>query len=179
MKRKDPSILQSLGLNTKRPRTEKPTNSVSLVEKRMALLSSLSASQASRELLSACRAGDLSRVEYLLKSVPSTDINYRSSASEDILGKGALALHYAALGDHVGIINFLCDCGASVLATTDSGLTALHVAAKRGHPASARALLAVGGPLLKVSKDLLGKTALWHASRGTLRGHQDVAKILK
>lgn len=180
--RKDrPSVLDSLGIRktaTTRPLRKQP-DTTALVEKRMRLLTDLSSSQGSRELLSAARSGDVGRARYLLTSVPTTDIHYRSTASEDSLGKGAQALHFAALGGHADVTSALLDCGAAPLAATDAGCTALHVAAKRGHAHVAKILLSAGGALLRVAKDNLGKTALWYATRGQSRGHLEIAKMLK
>ena len=179
--RKDrPSVLDSLGIrkNTT-PKQPKPSNESALVEKRMRLLSDLTASQGSRELLSAARSGDVARARYLLTSVPTTDVNFRSSASEDSLGKGAQALHFAALGGHSDVCAALLESGAAPLAATDAGCTALHVAAKRGHASTAKCLLSCGGALLRVAKDNLGRTALWYASRGQSKGHLEIAKMLK
>ena len=180
-KRKNPSVLQSLGIRKPQPKPVQPPTSTTptMAQKRMKVLAALTSSQASRELQSAARSGDIARANYLLTSVPTTDVNYKSSASEDSLGKGATSLHFAALNGHHEIINLLLRCGAACGATTESGSTPLHVATKKGHVEAVKCLLSFGGPTLRVARDNLGRSAFWYASIGTSRGHQEISRFLK
>ena len=177
MGKKTPSLLSSLGL-TKKPSSEKsetsaaktgPSAACRQVEQRIALLRNLEKTQTSRELLSAARQGDVDRVNYLITSnskfVSSCDVNYKSSASEDAVGKGATALHLAALHNHAAVVSALLTAGASVSAMTQSGMTALHLAAKRGSKEAVAVLLAAASADLVMEKDSLGNTALTYAHR--------------
>ena len=183
-----PSVLESLGIKRKPIQKERQLppekveeKSIKLAEKRIQLLASLAATQPSRELLSACRSGDLPRAQFLLHSVPSTDVNYQSPSSEDGVGKHATALHFAAVNDHPEILSLLLASGADPRLVTDCGQSALHVAAKRGHANAVKILITENrgsAAELRVMQDTLGKTALAYSIAGTGKGHKAVMKLL-
>lgn len=169
MKQKTPSILTSLGISKNNKRTTKTTTSLK-VEQRIALLKSLTETQASRELLSAARQGDLPRVQYLLNYVSGCDVNFASLASEDGLGKGATALHFAAYGNYAEVCEALIAAGAKTQAVTGNGSTALHVAVKKSALEAVQALLRLMGSEGIMAKDLLGNSALSYAKTEGVKG---------
>jgi hypothetical protein len=168
--KKTPSIIASLGL-TKKPATSTGANASTVqaasktsgrdkVEQRIALLSSLAQTQASRELLSAARQGDLARVQYLVKYAPGCEVNFVSTASEDGLGKGATALHLAAYGNYGDVCEALLIAGAKAEADTANRSTALHVAVKKNAVEAVKVLLKAMTSEGVMKKDVLGNSAL-------------------
>ena len=173
-KKKNPSILNSLGIGKPKIKVVPRESKLSVAEERILLINRLSQTQGSRELLTAARTGDLAKVEYLLNFVPSTKVNFQSSSSEDVLGKGATALHFAALNDHPQVIEALLRFSANPLLTTQSGLTPLHIAAKRGAVGAVKTFLVYpGNSALVAAKDNMGRTALSYAQK------EEVARLLK
>ena len=173
-----PSILKSLGLSTNRVPQPKRAK-VSDQDRRILEISKLNESQGSRELLSAARSGDLGRVCYLT-SLSSVEINYASTASEDGLGRGGTALHFASYNGFAEVVNELLKRGADPSLLNSKGETLLHIAARRGAVAVVKVLsteFVDWGPLRAV-KDNLGRTALWYAINGTTQQHKEIAKIM-
>ena len=179
-----PSVLASLGLVHKKKKEIGKTTSTntgnSKVEQRIKMLHNLHQTQSSRELLSAARHGDLARVQYLLKFASDCDINFRSSASEDGVGKDATALHLAAFNDHGQVAQHIILSGANIQAATQAGATALHIAAKRQSVSVLTAILArANSPEFVLAKDSLGHTALSYVARlsATDKRRQECVRI--
>ena len=123
------------------------------------------------DLHKACRHGNLHDISFLLELDPSL-LSAPSSISEDGLGCGAVALHYATIGNQPEVISFLLQKGAKVDLTTDRGLTPLHVACTRGFVDCANLLLQGGANAL--TQDRHGKSS--HAVLKQLSGDPDMQK---
>lgn len=78
--------------------------------------------------------------------------------------KRRTALHLAAEGGHVGVVDVLLGLGVSMQAKDGEGLTALHVAASKGHEEFVRLLVHKGADFKSQSQ--LGLTALHVAAAG-------------
>ncbi len=84
-------------------------------------------------------------------------------------------LHFAALKNHAGVAQFLCEKGVPVDGIMgDSGATALHMAVAQGHEKVVKVLLAQGADITK--KTVAGETALILAQK---YGHQHIVKVLE
>lgn len=135
-------------------------------------------------------------VARLLVRVPAIDVEVRSAQDEsplmlaalrgyldiclalierdaDVNKPGWTALHYAATGGHVDVIQLLLDKHAYIDAASPNGSTPLMMAAMYGSVDSVRALL-VAGADASIKNDL-GLTALDFAKRGN---HPDSAELI-
>src|ERR1035441_8858139 len=117
------------------------------------------------EVNAAAMKGDLAKVKALLKGNP--DLIF-SKASY-----GEMPLHWAAMGGHKDVVEFLLANNASVNATNTLGWTSLHFAASDGHNDMAELLLAHEADVN--AKNSEGETPLHWAARN---GHKDVVKLL-
>lgn len=99
------------------------------------------------DLHKACRQGNSLDVEFLVSQDPSL-LNSESKASEDLIGPGGTALHYATLGDNPHIISFLLLKNANVDAESHRGLTPLYIACSKGLVECADVLMQHGSSLL-------------------------------
>lgn len=108
------------------------------------------------DLHKACRQGNIHDVTFLTESNPSL-IQAKSPNSEDGLGCGAVALHFATIGNQPHIIACLLQKGAKADVATDRGVTPLHVACARGFDACADALMKGGANAL--TTDRYGKSS--------------------
>jgi ankyrin repeat protein len=88
-------------------------------------------------------------------------------------GDGATALHFAAEGDDLEIIDTLLEAGADVNAKTRFNVTPLELAAKNGDRAAIERLLAAGADVNAKSRE--GQTPLMTAAR---TGKLDAVKAL-
>ena len=109
------------------------------------------------QLHSSCRRGNLADVAFLLDQKPEL-INMSSVSSEDSIGTGGIALHFATLGNQPDIVSYLIQKGGDINRKSDRGITPLHIASGRGLFECANLLLGNGGNLL--IKDSYGKSAL-------------------
>ena len=82
----------------------------------------------------------------------------------DVNKPGWTALHYAATGGHVPVIEFLLDQSAYIDAESPNGTTPLMMAAMYGSPEAVKVLIQAGADLNL--KNQLGMTALDFAIRG-------------
>jgi ankyrin repeat protein len=82
----------------------------------------------------------------------------------DVNKPGWTALHYAATGGHVPIVEFLLDESAYIDAESPNGTTPLMMAAMYGSPEAVKFLIQAGADL--TLKNQLGMTALDFAVRG-------------
>ena len=122
------------------------------------------------KLHSAAAAGDVTRIQTMLKA--GANVN-----AEDKEGLGLTALHYAAGYGHAAAIEVLLKAGANVHAKDKyAGKTPLHIAAFWGHAAAIEVLLKAGANVHSKSKDSKdGQTALDYAAS---RGHAAAIDIL-
>jgi ankyrin repeat protein len=96
-----------------------------------------------RDLHRACRQGLSHEVSYLVDNNPSL-IEAQSVSSEDGMGAGATALHYATVGNKPDIVEGLLNKGAALNAKTNRGLTPLHIACSKGYEECAFILIRAG-----------------------------------
>jgi ankyrin repeat protein len=82
----------------------------------------------------------------------------------DVNKTGWTALHYAATGGHVPVIEYLLDQSAYIDAESPNGTTPLMMAAMYGSPEAVKSLIQAGADL--TLKNQLGMTALDFAIRG-------------
>jgi hypothetical protein len=108
------------------------------------------------DLHKACRQGNIHDVVFLIDSDADL-ICAPSINSEDGLGRGAVALHFAAIGNQTGIISYLLQRGALPDVSSDRGITPLHIACSRGFVDCANTLLRGGANALTL--DRYGKSA--------------------
>jgi ankyrin repeat protein len=109
-------------------------------------------------------AGDRRAMQQLLMA--GVDVNGRGDGDEDT------ALHVAARGGHLDVVELLVEYGAQVSALNRLRRTPLHLAAVAGHVAVVRSLLAAGAPV----------DATGHSDRpldlALRKGHADVVDLL-
>jgi tankyrase len=80
-------------------------------------------------LLQAARLGDLPRVRLIVESLDGLiDINCQDTVS----GRRSTPLHLAAGYNHMGVAEFLIECGAQSDKRDDGGLVPLHNASSYG-----------------------------------------------
>ena len=99
-------------------------------------------------------------------------------ASADVnaeLLDGSTPLHLSARKGRSYLIEFLKDCGASLVATDDRGMTALHISASIGDLVAVRTLVGAGANVQ--SKDNKGWTTLHYAAR--IRSDDTLETLLK
>lgn len=155
----NPSVLEALGLSVSR--TSMGTMKVIAADKRTQRINDLIASKPKvptripslpvnrdvSDLHRACRQGLRDDVEFLLSQNPDLGKS-QSSNSEDGMGTGASAVHFAIMGNNPDIIHYLVSKGADVNQVTDRGTSPLHIACTRGMVECAQALLQSGASLL-------------------------------
>ena len=115
----------------------------------------------------AARAGDLEGVKRILGG--GVDIH-------DGEGECGTALHWAVAWGRDVVVDYLLDQGADVACRDDEGLTALHLAAKKGYTETRvlQRLLSANGCAVNLQCDA-GMTALHHAAQ---RGRADFVALL-
>lgn len=135
------------------------------------------------------------KVAELLASWPATKTEQRNDQDESVLMLAALkgyaslveklvnndadvnkpgwtALHYAASGGHVQILEFLLEHSAYIDAESPNGTTPLMMAAMYGSPEAVKLLIQAGADL--TVKNQLGLTALDFAVRGQRQNAQEL-----
>ena len=122
--------------------------------------------QSRRQLVRASRQGDLQRVRYLVTAL-KTAVDSVANETE------GSALWNAAWNNHLDIVTFLIESGASVDAISWRGEPAIIGAASRGHLAVVRYFVQQGAETRK--GNCYGDSALMTASCG---GHLLVVKFL-
>ena len=90
----------------------------------------------------------------------------------DVNKPGWTALHYAASGGHVSVIEYLLDNSAYIDAESPNGTTPLMMAAMYGSPESVKALIQAGADLNV--KNSLGLTALDFAVRADRKNSKEL-----
>mmetsp|Transcript_18094 Transcript_18094/g.15081 ORF Transcript_18094/g.15081 Transcript_18094/m.15081 type:complete len:154 (-) Transcript_18094:4-465(-) len=129
-------------------------------------------------LLAACRSNDSLTIADLIGH-KEVSANVKYPYPIDGLGVGAAPIHVAAQYGATNAIITLLDAGADKEQVTDQSQTALHIAAKRGLPATCQLLIQKGCSLNV--KDRFGSTPLDLARREEHRSsfHSEVVKLLK
>ncbi|XP_062595975.1 serine/threonine-protein phosphatase 6 regulatory ankyrin repeat subunit C-like [Saccostrea cucullata] len=120
----------------------------------------------STPLHEACRFGRLNMCKYLVKTYP----HLRDVKDND----GESALHAAARGGNIDLLNFLLEKGFDVKTKTNNGKTVLHLCCKRGKLEMCKYLVNTYPNLLDV-KDNNGRNALHYAAWG---GYIDLLNFL-
>lgn len=90
----------------------------------------------------------------------------------DVNKTGWTALHYAASGGHVEVIDFLLENSAYIDAESPNGTTPLMMAAMYGSPESVKMLIQAGADLNL--KNMLGMTALDFAVRANRQNSKEL-----
>lgn len=90
----------------------------------------------------------------------------------DVNKTGWTALHYAASGGHVQVIDFLLENSAYIDAESPNGTTPLMMAAMYGSPESVKLLIQAGADLNV--KNMVGKTALDFAVRADRQNSKEL-----
>jgi hypothetical protein len=90
----------------------------------------------------------------------------------DVNKPGWTALHYAASGGHVSVIEYLLDNSAYIDAESPNGTTPLMMAAMYGSPESVKALIQAGADLNV--KNSVGLTALDFAVRADRKNSKEL-----
>ncbi|XP_016814557.1 poly [ADP-ribose] polymerase tankyrase-1 isoform X3 [Pan troglodytes] len=122
-------------------------------------------SGALRELLEACRNGDVSRVKRL---VDAANVN-----AKDMAGRKSSPLHFAAGFGRKDVVEHLLQMGANVHARDDGGLIPLHNACSFGHAEVVSLLLCQGAD--PNARDNWNYTPLHEAA---IKGKIDVCIVL-
>ncbi|XP_051819877.1 poly [ADP-ribose] polymerase tankyrase-1 isoform X2 [Antechinus flavipes] len=122
-------------------------------------------SGALRELLEACRNGDVARVRRL---VDAANVN-----AKDLAGRKSSPLHFAAGFGRKDVVEHLLQMGANVHARDDGGLIPLHNACSFGHAEVVSLLLCQGAD--PNARDNWNYTPLHEAS---IKGKIDVCIVL-
>ncbi|XP_044274873.1 poly [ADP-ribose] polymerase tankyrase-1 [Varanus komodoensis] len=122
-------------------------------------------SGAFRELLEACRNGDVTRVRRL---VDATNVN-----AKDMAGRKSTPLHFAAGFGRKDVVEHLLQTGANVHARDDGGLIPLHNACSFGHAEVVSLLLCQGAD--PNARDNWNYTPLHEAA---IKGKIDVCIVL-
>lgn len=118
-----------------------------------------------QEIHEAAKNGNLEKVKMLLESEPQL------ADARDSSGK--TPLHWACMGVHQDIINYLVDKGANVNAQDNNRVTPLHSLSIRGQGECVKLLIEKGA---KVGlKNINGNDALFYAAYA---GHKDIVEIL-
>lgn len=104
-------------------------------------------------------ANNLDEVKKLVAN--GMDVNAQESSRNALYKQGTTALHIAAAGNHLAMVNFLVGAGAIMVRNVD-GSSPLHFAAEKGYAAIAEVLLndIDLGWLAVNSKDTRGRTPL-------------------
>uniref|UniRef100_A0A8C0UNY3 Poly [ADP-ribose] polymerase n=1 Tax=Cyanistes caeruleus TaxID=156563 RepID=A0A8C0UNY3_CYACU len=123
------------------------------------------ASGAFRELLEACRNGDVTRVKRL---VDTGNVN-----AKDMAGRKSTPLHFAAGFGRKDVVEHLLQTGANVHARDDGGLIPLHNACSFGHAEVVSLLLCQGAD--PNARDNWNYTPLHEAA---IKGKIDVCIVL-
>ena len=133
--------------------------------------------QLEKALQNAALSGSEALVRGLCRSKPPIDLNAQSTDSLSSMAcRGYAPLHLAVLGRKESTVELLLDSGASVgVMSRSGGWTALHLAAKVGHGAIARLLLARGALANIDSPKEDGCTALHVAA---WNGREAIAQLL-
>jgi ankyrin repeat protein len=118
------------------------------------------------ELIEACRSGDSTAVERLLKS------GARVGCRDDKYG--GTPLHWAAFRGRRKVVAVLLREGAEVNTTNNDGRTPLMLAAGRGHDKVVQMLLDNGADATSVDTD--GRAAVDYAS---LKGYRRVTRLMR
>lgn len=102
--------------------------------------------------------GDLDKLKELVAN--GMDVNTQAPGG-GLYKRGTTALHIAATGNHLAMVNFLLNAKANVNIANIDGSIPLHSAAEQGHAAIAKALLnAHAGGIGTLKKDGKGRTPL-------------------
>jgi len=113
----------------------------------------------------AAKAGDLQKVQALVKANPDA-VNLKD-------GSGRTPLHWAARNDHLGIVEFLLSSGADVQAVDNLGYTALYYSVWLGRNSEIAARLISRDSDANFNKG--GVSLLFLASR---EGNKEIAAML-
>jgi ankyrin repeat protein len=122
-----------------------------------------------KEIIRACKSGNLLRVRELLK----TDSGLVNSLDSD----ASTPLHCATWKGHLEVVRLLLDAGANVNAHNENdhwGTTPLHAAAHANQAAIAQLLIDRGAEINALDRS--GKTPLFHT---TFHKAKAVAKLLE
>ena len=169
-KKRNPSILSSLGITVKVPSAGLPrivSNDLrvqSIMEARSKMsttsrrpVQSKTTDMNMMDLFKASRQGNIPDIDLIVRECPNI-VNSLSSSSEDIFGTGGTCLHYAAVGCQPGALYALLTRGADPKIRSGRGCTALHVACIKGSVECCVILLDHGASMLQ--SDAFGLTPL-------------------
>jgi len=165
----NPSVLEALGIKL-RPNIGKRGISVVAADRRVEYLNDVKAKNELKptqqkalpstelnvgDLHRACRQAIPLDLEFILKEHPEF-LNQPSTASEDIFGVGGSSLHFAVAGNNPEVLCYLLGHRANLNATSERGITPLHLACSRGYTDCAIVLIDNGGNMF--AKDNFGNT---------------------
>jgi ankyrin repeat protein len=128
-------------------------------------LISFTAAAGAAEIHDAARAGDLAKVEFLLKRNPGL--------LEIADKRGCTPLHFACDGGHCELAALLIDRGADIHVRDVDGDTPLHWAAVAGRAEAAKLLISKGADV--DARNMESATPLHYS---ILRGHKNLAELL-
>ena len=161
-RKKNPSVLESLGIALRR---DAKTTGLQIIaaDKRVQRLNDIRAQQPTKpktlalpaqptltiqDLHKAARQALFVDLDFILELHPEF-LNAPSIANEDSFGVGGTALHYAVAGDNPTVVQYLLTRGANPNATSERGLTPLHLCCKKGASECAALLMSFGASMTK------------------------------
>ena len=160
--KKNPSILEALGISV-RHRGVNTGIQIIAADKRVQRINDTRAHKpekqktltlpahptlAAQDLHKAARQALFVDLDFILELRPDF-LNAPSTANEDSFGVGGTALHYAVAGDNPNVVQYLLARGADPDASSDRGITPLHLCCKKGSSECAGLLLDYGASMTR------------------------------